>query len=87
MVDRLSWHWIFFINIPIGILAIIAIYFFFNEKFEVKNYNFDYLGMLLLSLFLFAIIYVVKILSSKNFDGIELSIFINLAIITFIFFC
>ncbi|MCK8606679.1 MDR family MFS transporter [Apilactobacillus ozensis] len=86
LVDHLSWHWIFFINIPIGILAIIAIYFFFNEKFEVKNYNFDYLGMLLLSLFLFAIIYVVKILSSKNFDGIELSIFINLAIITFIFF-
>lgn len=34
LVDRLSWHWIFFINIPIGILAIIAIYFFLMKNLK-----------------------------------------------------
>ncbi|MCL0311870.1 MFS transporter [Apilactobacillus sp. TMW 2.2459] len=86
LVDHLSWHWIFFINIPTGILAILAICLFFKENFSVKSYKFDYYGMFLLSLLLFSIIYIVKVLSSSYFDGIELAIFINLAIITFTLF-
>lgn len=44
-----SWHWIFFINIPIGILAFIGIYLFLKESILVKS-HFDFLGFISLSI-------------------------------------
>ncbi len=31
IVETISWHWIFFINVPIGILLIIFIWLYLNE--------------------------------------------------------
>lgn len=32
ITDNLSWHWIFFINVPIGIISLILVYFFVQES-------------------------------------------------------
>lgn len=37
LIDILSWHWIFFINIPFGILSVILIQRNLKENFEKKN--------------------------------------------------
>jgi len=49
LIDVASWHWIFLINVPIGIVA--AIYaFMVLEKDDVSpSESFDFVGMLLLS--------------------------------------
>src|SRR5689334_14024285 len=49
LIDIASWHWIFLINVPIGIVA--AIYaFVVLDKDEVHpSESLDYVGMLLLS--------------------------------------
>jgi EmrB/QacA subfamily drug resistance transporter len=49
-IDYLSWHWIFFINIPFGILCIILLQKNLSECFEKKKHRIDYLGALILSL-------------------------------------
>jgi EmrB/QacA subfamily drug resistance transporter len=50
LIDILSWHWIFFINIPFGLLAIILLQRSLKETFEKKKRSIDYAGTITLSL-------------------------------------
>jgi len=48
ITQYLSWHWIFFVNVPVGMIALYAVQkFVLNEKFE-RDYGFDYVGFVLL---------------------------------------
>jgi EmrB/QacA subfamily drug resistance transporter len=49
LIDLLSWHWIFFINIPFGILSIILIQKNLQENYEKKKHSIDYAGIITLS--------------------------------------
>lgn len=45
LVDALSWHWVFFINAPLGLLSFLLLQVNFKEeKKRQVNRNFDYLG-------------------------------------------
>lgn len=48
-IDYLSWHWIFFINVPFGILSIFLLQKYFHESIERKKQKIDYAGILTLS--------------------------------------
>jgi EmrB/QacA subfamily drug resistance transporter len=50
IVDGMSWAWIFWINIPIGIAAIAGFVLFLAERIEPREVRIDYLGALLFSL-------------------------------------
>lgn len=51
ITDSLSWHWVFFINIPLGLLVIILFIFLFpNFRPDALKHNIDYLGFILLLL-------------------------------------
>lgn len=43
-VDHLSWRWIFYINVPVGALAIILVLLFLHEQFRKRSRKIDYLG-------------------------------------------
>lgn len=49
VIDNLSWHWIFFINIPFGIISIILLQRNLEEKFEKRKINIDFAGAAVLS--------------------------------------
>lgn len=49
LIDTLSWHWIFFINIPFGILSIFLLQRNLTETFEKKKHNIDFAGIITLS--------------------------------------
>ena len=53
IVERLSWHWIFLINLPVGLITMGLIWFFFKEeKREHEKLQIDYWGTVLLVLVL-----------------------------------
>lgn len=62
IVDQLSWHWIFFINIPIGIVTMALIWFFLNENSERKHFTMDWGGSLWLSVGLLALMLTFQLL-------------------------
>ncbi|MBD7910600.1 MDR family MFS transporter [Clostridium cibarium] len=64
LIDKLSWHWIFFINIPFGILSIILLQKNLKENFEKKKHNIDFGGIITLSLAM--VIFLNIFLSTKN---------------------
>ena len=44
IVDAASWHWVFFMNIPIGIIPMFLIYRFLKEEFSPREHSIDYKG-------------------------------------------
>src|SRR5436305_3427894 len=49
IVDHFSWRWVFYINIPFGILSCLLLAFTFQENVERKSQHLDYLGTLTLT--------------------------------------
>lgn len=47
ITDHLSWHWIFLVNIPVGLIAIIISGYFFKDTSPKKVRPFDLLGFIL----------------------------------------
>ncbi|MRH92236.1 DHA2 family efflux MFS transporter permease subunit [Nocardia sp. SYP-A9097] len=59
LIDSFSWHWIFLINLPIGIIALTLAFVVFPQDRPEPSQSFDFIGMLLaspgLALFLFGV--------------------------------
>jgi EmrB/QacA subfamily drug resistance transporter len=51
LTDQFSWHWVFFVNLPIGLIALFVIGRLLpNMKGRNRKVNIDYLGVITLSL-------------------------------------
>jgi len=51
ITDHFGWHWIFYVNIPLGILIIFLIIFFFPHlRFSTRKHKIDFLGIITLAL-------------------------------------
>src|SRR5690625_2327585 len=57
-VDVLNWRYVFWMNIPLGLLAVLGIYFFFHEKIEQEKQSIDYLGSILTIIMISTMMYV-----------------------------
>lgn len=58
ILQHLSWHWLFYINLPVGILAVVlAIRFLPGDETEISPRKLDFLGFVLLSPGLVAFLY------------------------------
>lgn len=50
IVDHISWAWIFWINLPFGAVTILGLLAFLHEKVETHSARIDYMGALLFSI-------------------------------------
>lgn len=70
LIDSASWHWIFLINLPIGILALIYAAVVLPRDHVEPSETFDWVGMVLLSPGLAAFLYgVSSIPEARQEDG------------------
>ncbi|WP_373047793.1 MDR family MFS transporter [Vulgatibacter sp.] len=56
IVKWLSWHWIFLLNVPFGLLSMGLIFFFLHESVERRAHRLDYGGAALLGAGIFALL-------------------------------
>ncbi len=69
IVDTIGWHWIFFINVPIGLVLIgLASYYLVEEKQEKDNKKMDIQGSLFLMTMLLTLLLSFQFLSESGFD-------------------
>ncbi len=57
LIDNLSWHWIFFINIPFGVLSIILLQRNLKEGCVKERHRIDIAGAVLLSAAIISLLY------------------------------
>jgi len=66
ITDTLSWHWVFFVNIPLGVLIVVLFIFFFPHlRPDELKHKIDYLGITTL------ILAVVPMLIALTWGGVE----------------
>ena len=50
LTDNYSWHWVFLINLPIGILTVVGMLIFMEETRIQKSMKFDWFGFIALAI-------------------------------------
>ncbi|GIO69344.1 MDR family MFS transporter [Paenibacillus cookii] len=56
-VDQVSWRWIFYINVPIGLIALLLVVAFLHQPVERQAKKIDYLGALMFTVAFSALLY------------------------------
>ncbi|MEO6529627.1 MAG: DHA2 family efflux MFS transporter permease subunit [Specibacter sp.] len=59
LVDGLGWEWIFFVNVPVGVVAFVMAWRLV-PKLQTHNHKFDLLGILLSSVGLFMLVFGIQ---------------------------
>ena len=55
LTENYSWRWVFYINLPIGVLAFAGLYFTMPESRNAQSSRFDFFGFITLSIFITAL--------------------------------
>jgi DHA2 family multidrug resistance protein len=50
LTDNYSWHWVFLINLPIGVLTVVAMLLFMDETPRHEHLRFDWFGFMSLAI-------------------------------------
>ncbi len=81
IVNYFSWQWIFFINIPVGAVSLLGIFFYLIETREKREeVSIDYLGILTLSTTILALL-TAFLLAGRSYDWLSFQI-VGLFVIT-----
>ena len=78
LIDMLSWHWIFFINIPFGILSVILIQRNLKENLKKTKHKIDFAGIIILSMAMIIFLNVFVSTENTNFNH---NIFIGISLL------
>lgn len=87
IVDRLNWHWIYFINVPLGIIVLILISCCYKEhRTNQESLNIDYRGIIYLTICLLAFLLGLQWISNLTVNFGLVGICLIITIITLILF-
>ncbi|MBX7065863.1 MAG: DHA2 family efflux MFS transporter permease subunit [Parachlamydiales bacterium] len=87
LVSLLSWRWIFFINVPLSVVAIATmIYYVVDSKKEERALKPDYKGVILLTVGLFSLVFALMHGPDWGWISQKAAFFFILSVISFIAF-
>ncbi|MGG4169338.1 MDR family MFS transporter [Rossellomorea vietnamensis] len=66
IVDTISWHWIFYMNLPFGILSLFLLWTSLKENIEKKKHRIDYAGIFTFAVSITAFLYALTLLKEEE---------------------
>ncbi len=67
IVQHISWAWVFWINVPLGVLTVTGLMLFFHEKVEAHDRPVDFIGAALFCLGVVALLLAISPTSGASF--------------------
>lgn len=88
ITDHLNWHWVFYINVPLGIIALFLIGAFYRESKQHKKQAIDWFGAGALVLSTVSLMFAIELGGNKYaWSSAEIiGLFISFAIFFILFF-
>ncbi|MBY0154326.1 MFS transporter [Cytobacillus firmus] len=88
ITDYISWHWIFYINLPIGVLSLMLIALFYKESQKRKKQKIDWMGSITLVGAIVCLLFALELGGNEyTWDStVILSLFTGFAILFTMFF-
>ena len=80
LVTYASWHWIFLINIPVGILGIGLIMYYIKDDYPVTAPRLDWIGFILSAVSLAALVSGFEAMGHQSISWSELSILVGVGL-------
>ncbi|MCM6764606.1 MDR family MFS transporter [Weissella paramesenteroides] len=80
IVDNFSWRWVFFINLPFGLLSMILILLFLKEEKHATKGHLDIWGIVWLSMTISGILYGVELINKAQINWIMVLIVFIVAV-------
>lgn len=74
LVDAAGWEWIFFINVPVGVAAIVLVAIYV-PRLQTRTHSFDIVGVLLSAVGLFLIVFGIQEGESYQWGAFPLQVF------------
>ena len=75
-----SWRWIFFLNVPIGILGIVLVTAFIENYREAETWPFDWLGFLLIGSCLTCLMYDFDLVGHPGESGLKVWVLLGVGV-------
>lgn len=66
IVDTVSWHWIFYMNLPFGIVSLFLLWTSLKENIEKKQRKIDYSGIFTFAVSITAFLYALTLLKEHH---------------------
>nr|WP_307337552.1 MDR family MFS transporter [Metabacillus malikii] len=79
LVEFVSWRFVFWLNLPLGILALIGLHLFLQEEIEKRKPKIDYVGAILLTLAISSFMYIL-VEGGVRFEWNSLPVYILIGI-------
>lgn len=86
MLIKLSWHWIFYINIPIGLLSLFLINRSYTAKDTKKAQKLDSKGLTVLTIFIVCLLQIISMLERKSIFNLDVLFMILVAFTSLVCF-
>lgn len=67
ITDYISWHWVFYVNVPIGIASLILIVRYYKESLQHSKQKIDWLGAITLVISVVSLMFALE-LGGKEYD-------------------
>ncbi|MCH6265982.1 MDR family MFS transporter [Neobacillus citreus] len=88
ITDYISWHWIFYVNIPLGLVSIILIVRYYHESLQHSKLKIDWLGAVTLVISVVSLMFALE-LGGKEYDwnsALIISLFVSFVVFFVAFF-
>ncbi|NOW92631.1 EmrB/QacA subfamily drug resistance transporter [Clostridium beijerinckii] len=86
IVDTFSWHWVFYINVPIAIISILSVQIFFKEPQKISTVEkIDYLGAVIMIVSLVTLLTGIQMIETASLSLVSSLIIISLILLIALF--
>jgi len=87
VVNLLSWRWVFFVNVPVGILTLVGIPLLLQQSHDQKaSQKMDWAGAITITLGLVGMVYTLERVGSVGLRSVQLAIAFGIALLSLIAF-
>lgn len=86
IVDTFSWHWVFYINVPIALISIVSVQFFFKESKRIsKGEKIDYLGAGIMVISLVTLLTGIQMIETASISFVSIILIVGLILLIILF--
>lgn len=86
IVDTFSWHWVFYINVPIALISILSVQLFFKEPKRISTgEKIDYLGAAIMVISLVTLLTGIQMIETASPSLVSILIIVGLILLIVLF--
>jgi len=86
ILQSLSWHWLFFVNIPVGVVGVFMVARYVPEDSTRSKQHFDFAGAGTMFIFMTSLLFALSISQDRGFDNFVVLGLMGIALIAFVVF-